>query len=186
MEMINKYRILERRSNGDWTLFGVAYERDGRIVLFAPPWRADRVLAAASLEELDERHCPSAEFQWRAVESTSQLVTHPIELLQRALASSTAPEKPEPARPSLLEQFMAAFSGLQLQLATRSESATGEPEPASVPPLPEDAAQVVQEFSNDPELWAAYHHLKIALSDPQLRPLVLAALEGFAKAVEEK
>jgi hypothetical protein len=80
---------------------------------------------------------------------------------------------------------MAAFSGLQLQLATRSESATGEPEPASVPPLPEDAAQVMQEFSNDPELWAAYHHLKIALSDPQLRPTVLEAMEAFAQAAKK-
>jgi hypothetical protein len=41
----------------------------------------------------------------------------------------------------------------------------------------------MQEFSNDPELWAAYHHLRTALADPQLRPTVLAALERFAKTV---
>jgi hypothetical protein len=81
-----QFRILERRTDGGWTPFGVAYERDGRVVLFAPPWRADRTLATASLEELEARHCPSAEFQWRAVGTTDALVQHPIEWLQRALS----------------------------------------------------------------------------------------------------
>jgi hypothetical protein len=81
-----KYRILERRANEDWLPFGVAYEREGRIVLFAPPWRADRDLMTASLEELDKRHCPSEDFRWRAVETATGTLTHPIELLQRAIS----------------------------------------------------------------------------------------------------
>lgn len=86
------FRILERRTNGDWAPFGVAYERDGRVVLFAPPWRADRTLAATSLEALDARHCPSAEFQWRAVETADAPEQHPIAWLQRALDAPSAVE----------------------------------------------------------------------------------------------
>src|SRR5262245_50125486 len=89
-----QFRMLERRTNGDWTPFGVAYERDGRVVLFVPPWRADRTLAAASLEELDVRHFPSVEFQWRAVETADTPVQHPIEWLQRTLSLPVAVETP--------------------------------------------------------------------------------------------
>jgi hypothetical protein len=91
MSMV-KYRILERRTNSDWVPFGVAYERDGRVVLFSPPWRADRTLAVATLEDLDQRHCPSTEFQWRAVKTTEQPVSHPIEWLQRALDDAEGTE----------------------------------------------------------------------------------------------
>jgi hypothetical protein len=84
-----KYRILERRVNGDWPPFGVAYEREGGVFLFAPPWRADRKLPVASLEELAERDCPSPEFRWRAVETTTESITHPIEVLQRALETQS-------------------------------------------------------------------------------------------------
>lgn len=89
---MQKFRILERRTNGDWTPFGVAYERDGRVVLFALPWWADRTLAATSLEELDARHCPSTEFQWRAVETADAPQQHPIAWLQRALNAPSAVE----------------------------------------------------------------------------------------------
>jgi hypothetical protein len=89
---MTEYRILERRTNADWVPFGIAYEREGRSVLFAPPWRADRGLAVASLEELDERHCPSEEFRWRAVETTTETLTHPIEVLQHTLAAKPGAE----------------------------------------------------------------------------------------------
>jgi len=102
---MSEYRILERRTDGDWTPFGVAYEREGRIVLFAPPWRADRELEVASLEELDERHCPSEEFRWREVETTIEPLPHPIALLQRALDS-------QPAEDTIRAQLMVALSHL--------------------------------------------------------------------------
>jgi DNA-directed RNA polymerase specialized sigma24 family protein len=83
---MTRYRILERRGDGGGEPFGVAYEREGRVVLFAPPWRGERALSAPTLDELDDRHCPSPAFQWRPAEATPDPVRHPIRLLQHAEA----------------------------------------------------------------------------------------------------
>src|SRR5262245_35869944 len=94
-----RYRILERRTNGSWAPFGVAYERDGRIVLFAPPWRADRTVAAGSLEDLDAQHTPSSECRWRTVESSLGPLPHPIDLLRRAVKALSKPSPVPASRP---------------------------------------------------------------------------------------
>jgi hypothetical protein len=105
-----KYRILERLREGNWKPFGVAYERDGRVALFAPPWRADRSLAAATLEELDQRHYPGVGFQWRSVETTPAPVQHPIELLRRVLEGEEEGDGiPEPEDPAEVSPPEAAF-----------------------------------------------------------------------------
>jgi ArsR family transcriptional regulator len=82
---MTRYRILERRDGGGWMAFGVAYEREGRVVLFAPPWRAERTLAVASLDEIQPGDAPSADFRWRPVTSELGTVRHPIELLRQEL-----------------------------------------------------------------------------------------------------
>lgn len=186
-----KYRILERRTNGDWTPFGVAYERNGRTVLFAPPWRADRILDAASLEELDQRHCPSAEFRWRAVETTTGLVSHPIDLLQRALALEAVTE---PQSVGAAAGIVAAIRDLLtggpspgLALARGAGLAGGATtERGELPTLEEIARELPNLFQNDPDLLAAFVNLRAALSDPQMRPTVLEALEAFARAARSQ
>lgn len=99
------YRILERRNDEGWAPFGVAYEREGRFVLFAPPWRADRELEVTSLEDLDERHRPSDEFRWQPVAIINEPMPHPIELLQHAL-------DPQSDEKSIRAQLIAALSYL--------------------------------------------------------------------------
>lgn len=81
---MTRYRILERHGEKGWQPFAVAYERDGRIVLFAPPWRADQTLNAATLDELSDQHSLGPDFGWRAVETTAEAIRHPIELLRRS------------------------------------------------------------------------------------------------------
>jgi hypothetical protein len=45
---------------------------------------------------------------------------------------------------------------------------------------------MAQEIGADATVLTAYHHLKRALADPQLRPTVLAALEAFARAAHPR
>ena len=45
-----------------------------------------------------------------------------------------------------------------------------------------DADQIAREIASNPDLLAAYQHLKTAFADPHMRPTVLAALEAFARA----
>ena len=67
-----KYRILERRTNGDFSPFGVAYEHDqGGIYLFSPLWRGDRRLDARSIDDLEPRHFPSyGDYRWARVQTS--------------------------------------------------------------------------------------------------------------------
>lgn len=99
-----KYRILERQSERGWVAFAVAYQRRERPVLFAPAWRGQRPLAAASLEELDETHFPagSGRYRWSDIRSRPGDFEHPIEMLKEELQPTVegAAESPrEPAAP---------------------------------------------------------------------------------------
>jgi len=81
-----KYRILERQTDGTWTPFGVAYDRGGQVVLFVPAWRKHKALEAKSLEVLGEKDYPSQTFnyRWREIQTVTEPVSHPIDLLERA------------------------------------------------------------------------------------------------------
>ena len=92
---MTRFRILDLRTGESWKPFGVAYERDGRVVLFAPPWRADRTLTAATLEELGERHLPGKGYQWRALETVTESASHPIDILRRTLTVSHPRQGPQ-------------------------------------------------------------------------------------------
>ena len=99
---MTSYRILERQTARGWVPFAVAYQRGGRTVLFAPPWRALRPLDAASVEELGEEHFPAGQgpYRWTDVRSRARGFEHPIEILQEELETrveeaAEAPGEPE-------------------------------------------------------------------------------------------
>jgi hypothetical protein len=114
------YRILERRNDSEWVPFGVAYERAGRLVLFAPPWRADRELDAVSLDALGERHVPSAEFRWQPEMVITGPLPHPIDLLQQALKAQTPTA--QSAQVSIRARLVRALNHL---MAERPEFSSG-------------------------------------------------------------
>jgi hypothetical protein len=88
-------------------------------------------------------------------------------------------EKMEAAAPSAAAS-QPTVSFLQPVVQTRG---VGESAPSILPDLPDDPTAIGQELLANPDLKKGYRCLKHALSDPQLRPMVLEALEGFAKAV---
>lgn len=82
---MTQYRIIERQTNGLWVPFGIAYNRGEQVELFVPAWRAHKPLAH-SLEELGEEDYPSHTFhyRWRELQTATEPVSHPIDLLHRA------------------------------------------------------------------------------------------------------
>jgi RNA polymerase sigma factor (sigma-70 family) len=87
-----KYRILERRADGDFSPFGVAYEHDqGGVYLFSPMWRGDRALDVGSMDELEPRHFPSyGDYRWAGIRTSTTRIDDPIELLEEAFAAAEA------------------------------------------------------------------------------------------------
>jgi hypothetical protein len=74
------------------------------------------------------------------------------------------------------------LGGPELALA-RSKGAEATPPPSEPPPAPE---AVLHELRNNPELLTAFAHLRIALADPKVRPIVQAALQAFAQAAKRE
>lgn len=64
------YRILESLQEREPLGFGVAYEKQGRVLFFVPGWRGVINLSADSIRELDERHFPSqgSRYRWREMQ----------------------------------------------------------------------------------------------------------------------
>lgn len=86
----------------------------------------------------------------------------------------------EQARAEALQQRIrtrgAAVRGaLRTRGAPRGPRATPSPQEISV-------EEIAAEVAADPDLLAAYRHLKTALTDPAMRQTVLQALEAFARA----
>ncbi len=77
-----EYRILEIHNPKGWERWGVAYQNEGRVLLFIPAWRSPKVLDV-SLEELNEDHYPKTEFEyrWGEVEKTENEDINLFELL---------------------------------------------------------------------------------------------------------
>jgi hypothetical protein len=192
-----KYRILERRIDGDLTPFGVAYEREGGgIYLFAPFWRADRKLDASSVDDLTAEHFPTpAGYQWGIVQTTDQPVPAPIELLERALSTAPAtasqphPVEPEPevepSRPSLFDTIASLLFGKRpgFAMGAGDEDQPGQPQEPEVRSA--DLSEKLEELQNDPQLRRALVHLLTALSDPAVRPKVISALESWARVARK-
>jgi hypothetical protein len=61
-----------------------------------------------------------------------------------------------------------------------------EQQPLALPALPDDPQAIAAELLADPDMKKAYRCLKLALTDPQMRPTVLAALEAFAWAAKRE
>jgi transcriptional regulator with XRE-family HTH domain len=53
-------------------------------------------------------------------------------------------------------------------------------EPSGEPRVPSTAEQLGREVLGDPDLQAAFTHLRAVLADPELKPVVLKVLETFA------
>lgn len=90
--MITRYRLLEDPTTAAPTPLGVAYEREGAIWLFVPPWRSERPLSSGSLEGLGEADLPAPALAWREVETCGRPVEHPIEILQCLVLPAKEPE----------------------------------------------------------------------------------------------
>ena len=80
------YRVLEFHRQDKWEPYGVGYYDDrGRILLFVPMWRTQRVLYnyRAPLEELNEEQFPNTQeiYRWRDVEHADAQNVSPSELM---------------------------------------------------------------------------------------------------------
>jgi hypothetical protein len=73
-----------------------------------------------------------------------------------------------------------ALAPLSVSPSAREDSEAGQG--LAPPDLPEDPQVIGQELLADPDTRRAYRYLKLALSDPQMRPTVIEALETFARA----
>ena len=59
--------------------------------------------------------------------------------------------------------------------------------PSATPSAPEiNVEDLARELAVDPDLQMAYHNLKQALADPQMRPHVLATLQAFAQTARPR
>jgi hypothetical protein len=89
-----RYRILEGLTEGQRVGLGVAYEKDDRVLLFAPGWRGTRKLSAGSLEDIQEEnvqpllHSPESDrradkLRWCAIQEwIDKAPFHPLAALK--------------------------------------------------------------------------------------------------------